>query len=74
MSRVLGFTILLALCAASAGAEEDRSAYSLNQKKLTEQLNAQIAKGVAIDVPAPPAKQAPAVEGESLAKSSGAQS
>ena len=55
MSRVLGFTILLALCAASAGAEEDRSAYSLNQKKLTEQLNAQIAKGVAIDVPDMPA-------------------
>ncbi len=74
MSRVLGITVLLALCAASVGAEEDRSAYSLNQKKLTEQLNAQIAKGIAIDVPAPPAKQAPETTGSSLAKTSGARS
>jgi hypothetical protein len=74
MSRVLGFVVLLALCAATAGAEEDRSAYSLNQKKLTEQLNAQIAKGIAIGVPAPPAQQAPEVESQSLAKANGARS
>lgn len=56
MFRVIGFISLLALGAGAVHAEEDRSAYSSAQAKLTEQLNAVIAKGIVLDVYAPPAK------------------
>jgi hypothetical protein len=56
MFRVIGFISLLALCAGAVHAEDDRSAYSSAQAKLTEQLNAVIAKSVDLDGSAPPAK------------------
>jgi hypothetical protein len=74
MSRVLGAVFAIALCAVAAQAEDDDSAYSANQTKLTEQLNAQIAKGVALDAPAPPAKRAPDAKGAPVARATGARS
>jgi hypothetical protein len=56
MFRVIGFISLLALCAGTVHAEEDRSAYSSAQAKLTEQLNAVITKGIELNVYSPPAK------------------
>ncbi len=56
MFRVIGFISLLALCAGAVHADEDRSAYSSARAKLTEQLNAVIAKSVELDASAPPAK------------------
>jgi hypothetical protein len=69
MFRVLGFITLLALGAGAVRAEEDRSAYSVAQAKLTEQLNAVIAKGVEIGEAAPPAKAGALPSERALAKS-----
>jgi hypothetical protein len=68
MFRVMGFICLLALGASVVHAEEDRSAYKRTQARLTEQLNAVIARGITLDAPAPPAKQAPSADELSLAK------
>jgi len=57
MSRVLGFAFALALVASAAHADEDRSAYSKESARLTEQLNALISGRVELGASAPPAKR-----------------
>jgi hypothetical protein len=58
MFRVIGAIVLLALCASASFADEDRAAYTREQAKLTEELNAVIARGVGPKAEAPPAKPA----------------
>ena len=67
MFRVIGFISLFALCAGAVHAEEDRSAYSSARAKLTEQLNAVIAKSVELDASAPPAKAGKGADERELA-------
>jgi hypothetical protein len=74
MFRVIGLVSLLALGASAVHAEEDRSAYSRAQAKLTEQLNAVIAKGIEFETPAPPAKLDASGSESALAKADRASS
>ena len=69
MFRVLGFACLLALGASAVHAEEDRGDYARAQARLTEQLNALIAKSVHTDLTAPPAKADPFAGERTLAQS-----
>jgi len=57
MSRVLGFVFALAVAASAAHSEEDRSAYSKANARLTEQLNAVIEARVELGATPPPAKR-----------------
>jgi hypothetical protein len=57
MSRVLGFVFALAMAASAAHSEEDRSAYTKANLRLTEQLNAVISARVELGTAAPPAKR-----------------
>ena len=47
MFRVLGIVCALAVVASAVNADNDRSAFSRTQLRVTEQLNAVIAAGVA---------------------------